>query len=222
MFKLFERRYTKGKEIMEISPHDVIVIPEDLVVPEDFPHSYHKIKHLHKPSIVFSHRGIMNTNILTTSTSKFILGLLGFKSEDKIYTPGKDIFLRYVRILNRKTNEYYHNKGAAVLVDLHANEGRFFFSYAICNHQDNFNKLIAHNVCKERMENGEIVECINYDPSISILQNIFIAIGVLEGEYPLTEYDWKGILPEFYGVLSDEQKASLSTLRRLIRHKDRA
>jgi hypothetical protein len=207
---------------MEITTHDIIVIPEDLEVPESFPHLYHKIKHLHKPSIVFSHRGHMNTSQLQSSTSKFVLGLLGLGSKDKGYSPGNDIFLRYVRIRNKKNGEYYHNKGAAVLVDLRQKEGRFFFSFATCNYQDNFNKLIAHNVCKERMENGEVIECINYDPSLSILQNIFIAIGVLEGEYPLTDFDWKGILPEFYGNLTEQQLTSLSTLRRLIRDRTKA
>lgn len=207
---------------MEISQNDIIVIPESIDVPADFPYQYHKMKHLQIPSIVFSHRGIMNAQSVSPShksTGEYLLNLLGFP--DKGYEPGKDLFLRHIRIRNKHTGEYYHNKGATVLVDLHANEGRFLFSYAICNHRDNFNKLIAHNVCKERMVNDELVECINYDPSISILQNIFIAVGVQQGDYPLTEYDWKGILPEFYGVFTDEQKLGLSTLRRLIRHKSK-
>ena len=201
---------------MEISPHDILVIPEDIDVPTDFPHQYHKMKHLHSPSIVSSHRGHMNTSQAHTNVGKFVLSLFGL---DKVHKPGKDLFLRHIRILNKKTNEYYHNKGATVLVDLHANEGRFFFSYAICNHKDNFNKIIAHNVCKDRMEDDDLVEVINYDPAISILQNIYLAIGVLEGDYPLSDYDWKGILPEFYGAFTDEQRENLKTLRRLIRHK---
>lgn len=205
---------------MEINANDIIVIPEGLEVPINFPHMYHRIKHLHRPSIVFSsNRGFMNTQVSSSSktTSEYLLNLLGLT---KMGTKKrKDIFFRYVRIENEITGEYFHNKGATVLIDFMPDEGRFLFSYAICNHLDNFNKLIAHNVCKERMEKGETVECINYDPDISILQNIFIAVGVQEGKYPLTEYDYRDILPELYGVFTEEQKESLSTLRRLIRGK---
>lgn len=205
---------------MEINLDDIIVIPEEIEVPANFPYKYHKIKYLNDFSIVFSsRRGPMNIQTMIPSpkmSSKFILNLLGLGKEK---AEKKDIFFRHVRVLNEKTNEFYHNKGATVLVDLKASEGRFLFSYAICNHLDNFNKLIAHNVCKERMDKGEVIECINYDPNLSILQNIYIAIGVQQGQYPLTDFDWRDILPELYGTYTNEQKESLSSLRRLIRDK---
>jgi hypothetical protein len=69
------------------------------------------------------------------------------------------------------------------------------------------------------MKRGEVLEVINYDPSLSILQNVYLAIGVLEEIYSLVEYDWKYILPEFYGSLDEEQIYSLNRLRKLIRDK---
>jgi hypothetical protein len=201
---------------MEINENDVLVLPEGTLIPIGFPHKYHIMKYLHKPSIVFSQRGYMNTTTsgVAASTGTFILGLLGITTKVR-----HDTFLRHVRIKNPKTREYYHNKGATLLIDLIGDEGRFLFSYAICNHEDNFNKLIAQNICRGRMERGDFIEVINYDPSISIIQNIFIAIGVFLGEYPLTDYDWTGILPELCGTFTHCQEVNLSNLRRLIRSK---
>jgi len=202
---------------MEIGPHDILVIPDHLEIPGDFPHQFHKMKYLHTPSIVSSLRGPMNTPQAGFKTGTFILNLLGMG--DKKHKPGKDMFFRHIRILNKRTNEYFHNRGATLLIDLRADEGRFFFSYAICNHLDRFNKLIAYNVCEERMETGDNLEIINYDPSISVLQNIYIALGVHQGEYSLTDWDWEGILPELYSKVTEEQEPSLASLRRLIRDK---
>ena len=205
---------------MELNENDIIVIPEGTLVPVEFPHKYHTMKYLHKPSIVFSHRGHMNTTAIgpLASTSKFVLGLLGLLGNEST-TVRQDTFLRHVRIRNPNTKEYYHNKGASILVELRGEMGCFTFSYATCNHEDNFNKLIAKNICEERMKNRNYIEVINYDPSISIIQNIYIAIGVLQGEYPLTDYDWRGILPELIGSFTEEQRTGLINLRRLIRNK---
>lgn len=210
---------------MEIRENDLIIISDNIEVPPDFPYKYHKMRYLHAPSIVSSsYRGSMNTNVMSPKyarTGNYILGLLGLNKKIPVVekVEREDIFLRHIRILNKDTNEYYHNKGATVLVNLMADEGRFIFSYAICNHKDSFNKLIAHNVCKERMEKGEVVECINYDPSISILQNIYIAISVQQGRYSWTDVDWNDILPELYGTYNNEQRESLGSLRKLIRGK---
>jgi hypothetical protein len=205
---------------MELNPNDLLIVPSWAVVPARLESQSIRIKYLQSPSIVFSsNRGFMNTQSITNQskiTTNFLLGLFGMKTKkpDK-----KDIFLRHIRILNEETGEFFHNKGATVLIDLKASEGRFLFSYAICNNTDNFNKLIAHNVCQERMDKGYVIECINYDPSISILQNIYLAIGVEDDKYPLTDFDWKDILPELYGTYTQEQRKSLSHLRRLIRDK---
>ena len=211
---------------MEIHPNDIIVIPADMEVPTDFPYDYHKIKYLHSPSIVRSgHMLMTNTAILQLPKSTLVSGILSLlgiskpKEKEKDSEEHKDIFFRHIRIMNDKTGEFYHNRGASVLVDLRAGEGRLFFSFATCNHRDNFNKLIAHCVCKDRMKKGLVYECINYDPSISILQNIYLAIGVMEGHYSLTDFDWQDILPELYGTYTADQKVSLGTLRRLIRDK---
>ena len=203
---------------------DLYIIPDHIQVPADFPYQYHKIKHLHTPSIV---QGLhyMNTQMHSErSTIGFIKNLLGMmeKEETKVeadHEVGQDIFFRHIRVMNRKNGEFYHNRGATVLVDLRASEGRFFFSYSMCNHRDNFNKTFAHTLCRDRMDRGEVVEVINYDPNISIIQNIFLAIGVQENDYSLTDYDWTYIIPELYGVFNREQKDSLSRLRKLIRNK---
>lgn len=209
---------------MEINANDIVVIPEHITVPKDFPHDFHKMKFLLTPSIVSSHRGFnMNTQTLEPSSNtkskgvvQTLFELLGLKKDIDV---GKDIFFRHVRIMNPETGEYYHNRGATILVDLRAAEGRFLFSLAVCNYKDNFNKLIAHRVCKERLESGQVFEIINYDPSLSVLQNIYLAVGVMEDEYPLTDLNWQDILPELYGTYTGEQRESLSTLRRLIRNK---
>jgi hypothetical protein len=205
---------------MEILENDILIIPEDIVIPPDFPYQYYKMKFLHKPSIVFSQRGYMNTaeSGLVTSTSNFIMSLLGLAKGKPIRTR-QDNFLRHIRIINNKTNEYFHNKGATIMVDLRGDQGSFFFSFVICNHEDTFNKLIAKNICERKMKLGDFIEVTNYDPSLSILQNIYIAIGVQVGDYPLTDYDWTGILPELYGAFTSDQRDCLLKLRRLIRSK---
>lgn len=211
---------------MNFFEDDLIVIPFNTEVPADFKGHTHKMKFLANPSVVHSRRHQMSTYALhsvptAASLGNAILKMLGLGeyASTPVVEKKPDIFLRHIRILNSKTGEYYHNKGATVLVDLRADKGMFLFSYAVCNHKDNFNKIIAHNECKARMASGRSIECVNYDPALSILQNIFIAIGVLEGEYPLTEFDYKGILPELNGDFSEEQKKGLSSLRRLIRNK---
>lgn len=208
---------------MEIHDNDILILPENIEIPSDFEYQYHIMKFLHKPSIVFSQRGYMNTQTeQSTTTSKFINKLLGIMPKTAGEIPKEtngDIFLRHVRIRNPKNGEYYHNKGATFLVHLDRDSGSFLFSYATCNHEDNFNKLIANNVCSERMNKGEFIECINYDPSISIIQNIYLAIGVALDEYPLTEYDWRDIIPELTGCFTAQQKRNLKVLRKLIRSK---
>jgi hypothetical protein len=206
---------------MEVDQHDILVVPDNISLPENFPHQYHKMKYLHTPSIVMTNhnRGLMNT--ITTNYLKQLLGIEKPLVKDTTIMPGKgkDIFFRHIRILNKLTKEYYNNQGASVFVDLRAEEGRFFFSYSICGKFDNFNKMIANRLCEQRMKNVVMVEVINYDPEISILQNIFLAIGVLVGEYPISEYDWSGILPEVYGTFTPVQLESLRKLRRLIKLK---
>ena len=193
----------------------LLVLPEGTKIPDNFEYPYHIMKFLHTPSIVSSERGIMNTtNTTVSSTGDYIKRLLGVKNK---VLP--DVFLRHVRIRNPKNGEYYHNKGATFLIHLNRDTGSFQFSYAICNHEDTFNKLIAHNVCDARMDNEDCLECINYDPSISIIQNIYLAVGVELGEYSLTDYDWTDILPELTGSFTDRQRKELKVLRGLIRRK---
>lgn len=208
---------------MELNKNDIIVVPDNINVPKDFPHDFHKMKFLLTPSVVSSKGYGMNTQTLGTPTGvkekgivQTLFELLGLKNNPDV---GEDIFFRHVRIINPITGEFYHNRGATILVDLRAGEGRFLFSLAVCNYKDNFNKLIAHRVCKERLENGEVFEVINYDPSLSVLQNIYLAVGVMEDEYPLTDLNWQDILPELYGTYTQEQRESLCTLRKLIKNK---
>ena len=150
---------------------------------------------------------------------KNIWSLLTAKKTEVEYEPGNDIFYRHIRVKNRKTGEFYHNRGATVLTDLRAAQGRFFFSYSICNHHDTFNKNIAHKVCLEKMANGDVIEVINYDPEISILQNIYLAIGVQNDDYSINDFDWTYILPEIFGVFTESQKDGLRKLRKLIKAK---
>jgi hypothetical protein len=206
-----------------IHPNDIIVIPEDTILPSVFPYDFYRMKFLISPSIVSSQGYMMNTQLAepVRNIGEILRNLLtpikGVTLEED--EEPKDIFFRYVRLMNDETGEYYHNRGATLYIDLRASEGRFVFSFALCNHRDNFDKGKAHKVCKERMEQGHVVEVINYDPSISILQNIFLAIGVYNDEYPLTDMSWQDILPELYGTFNPETKKHLTTLRNLIRHK---
>jgi hypothetical protein len=208
-----------------ININDIIVIPDDTIIPESFPYDFHKMKYLITPSIVSSSFHPQGQNMLNTQLQPFkdigeILRNLLTPAKQVVKEEEKeDLFFRYVRVMNDKTGEFYHNRGATVYVNLKVSEGRFLFSFALCNHADNFNKNIAHSVCKSRMLNDQVIEVINYDPEISILQNIFLAIGVYNDEYPLTDMTWQDILPELYGNFSPEVKKNLITLRNLIRHK---
>lgn len=206
--------------------NDIIILPDEVKVPEDFPHQYHKIKYLHTTSIV---QGLGSMNIQmreagASTVSQYLANinnLLKMDKETPAFKAGKDLFFRHIRVMNQRTGEYYHNRGATILVDLRAPEGRFFFSYAICNHRDNFNKEVAHAVCVDRMKNGEVIEVINYDPYISILQNIYLAVGVGVDAYTFVEneYDLKYIFPEVYTSCNEEQMEALARLRKLIRNK---
>lgn len=157
------------------------------------------------------------------SIGKQILSMLWFKSQTVTTVKAKpeiSTFLRHIRVLNPKTNEYYHNRGGTVLCKLDVNTGTFEFSFVICHHDDTFNKHAARVASAKKLSKGDTFKGINYDPEISILQNIYIAIGALEGMYPLTEYNWKGIIPELdVENITEEQLKSLSNLRRLIRNK---
>ena len=205
--------------------NDIIIIPDEVDVPKDFPYQYHKIKYLHATSIVQG-PGSMNIQMREAGVNTInqylanIKNLLKLNNETPVFEAGDDLFFRHIRVMNQMTGEYYHNRGATILVDLRAAEGRFFFSYAICNHQDNFNKEIAHKVCTERMKAGDVIEVINYDPEISILQNIYLAVGVQNDAYQMVgETDWTYILPELFGSFTNEQKEALARLRKLIRNK---
>lgn len=209
---------------MEVSHDTLVVIPKNLRVPKDLPYEVHRMEFLSEISVISSRGYNMNLQLQTSNKDAgliaFLKGKLGLMVKEDEHLPpgqGKEVFYRHIRIINDKTGEFYHNVGATVLIDLRADEGRFFFSFSVCNYQDNFNKHTAHTICKDRMTSGQVFEVINYDPSLSVLQNIYLAIGVVNGQYPTTDYDWEDILPEFYGTFTDEQKATLMTLRKLIR-----
>ena len=197
----------------------ILVIPDEVEIPQGFPHQYHKIKHLHDISIVKG-PGQMDMQTVGQHLTN-IRNILNVKNskEDLLFEPGDDIFFRHVRVMNQRTGEYYHNRGATILVDLRAEEGRFFFSYSICNHRDNFNKQVAHKICEERMLLGDVFEVINYDPDISIVQNIYLAVGVQNDDYSVGDFDWAYVLPELYGSFTEEQKKNLLKLRKLIQNK---
>jgi hypothetical protein len=208
-----------------INPNDIIVIPHDTILPENFQYDFHRMKYLITPSIVSSSFHPQGYNLMNTQLAPFktigetLRNLLTPVKSVEVEEEKEDLFFRYVRVMNDKTGEFYHNRGATIYVNLKAMEGRFIFSFATCNHKDNFNTLISRNVCINRMKGNQVFEVINYDPDISILQNIFLAIGVYNDEYPLTDMTWQDILPELYGTFTPEMKKDLTTLRNLIRHK---
>lgn len=214
---------------MELHPDDILVIPELLDIDTDsLPCQYLIMKHLFTPSIVSSrHKGYPMQTMASLDSAKgvSIVNMLmrylrkPAKPVAKAELEGTDLFFRHIRIRNEKTGEYFNNKGASILVDLRAHEGRFFFTFSICSSADNYSKVVANGICLDRMKDGTQFECINYDPALSIAQNLYLAIGVQDGKYPLSEYDWQGILPELYGDISESQMANLRKLRKLIRNK---
>lgn len=66
--------------------------------------------------------------------------------------------------------------GVAFYVELDAANNGFTFAYALCHTDDNFCRKIARKISKQRYDSEDWYEVENYDPGLSVVTNIKIAI----------------------------------------------
>lgn len=81
--------------------------------------------------------------------------------------------------------------GLTIYVELDPEHKTFAFSYALCHTGDNFNKSIARKIAKQRFENDDWYEIRNYDLTLSVMENLRLALfNLLErGNGPGCEVD---------------------------------
>lgn len=89
---------------------------------------------------------------------------------------GENEFFRYVRKLDINGNSATFS-GVTFLIHLYPAERKFSFSMAYCRDNERFDKRIARSICKNRAENGIWHEVSDFDDSISVVANIYKAIG---------------------------------------------
>jgi hypothetical protein len=105
------------------------------------------------------------------------------------------------------------------MVRLEPWNGSFEFSFSSCHYKDLFNKRLGYDTCKSLMTDNKVFEICNYDPALSVLENIQIAIGTLltTDDYTLQSIGRGVVLPELIGVFNPEQQQKLLGLYKLIR-----
>lgn len=186
-------------EIADLKPDptDLVVIPMDMAIPETVPFLVHRVKFLHKPSIIKS--GYSTMNMLETYTPAVFKKWFGFlgdttsekKTEEVIVAKGQVIktdepylpcFFRYTRLVAPVKNSVNNNwalnakGGLTIFVELNPRDNAFAFSYAICSTEDNFSKELGRTIAKTRFMDDDWYEISGYDPKLSVLENIKIAL----------------------------------------------
>jgi hypothetical protein len=180
-------------------PNDLVVIPLGMSIPDDVPFLVHRIKFLNKPSIIKS--GYSTMNMLETYTPAVLRKWFGFLGEtlsesmnDKVQLAKAEMikdepylpkFYRYSRLLapiKQSAGESWAlsaKGGLTLFVELNPRENAFAFSYALCNTEDNFAKAKGRILAKERFDTEDWYEIDNYDPTLSVLENIKEALKKL-------------------------------------------
>lgn len=172
-------------------PNDLVVVPEDFEVPSDSKFLIHKMKFLHKPSIIRSGGNVMNF-FESLSTGHLWEWLTGKSVDPRTQESEKrkeesvdskdnlPTFYRYSRPLDEKNEFCLGPKGGVTFfIELNAPEKTLAFSYALCHHDDLFNHKTARHIAKQRFDNGDWYEIKNYDQDLSVITNIKNAIEVL-------------------------------------------
>lgn len=182
------------KAIAELKPepNDLVVVPEDFVLHDEPNFLIHKMKFLHKPSIIRSGGG-SNMSFFESLTSGHLWTWLTGRNQDprsqenerkkeetKASAAELPTFFRYSRPFDEKNGFSFGPKGGVTFfIELNAPEKTLAFSYALCHHDDLFNRKTARHIAKQRFDHGDWYEIKNYDSELSVTTNIKNAIEVL-------------------------------------------
>lgn len=134
---------------------------------------------------------------------------------DTIENPPR--FLRHVRVFDVRDDSLMAPKGGlTVAVDLMPKDHKFRFAFAICNDSDIFDKKVARQKAEGRLNGSDWYEVENYDPSISVTDNIEIAVDQFLTRS--TEPDTLG-LPKFSKVSMRITDAKLRKISYILKNK---
>ena len=124
----------------------------------------------------------------------------------------QDQFFRYVREkdINDSPSTF---GGVTFFIQLYPVENRFTFSMAYCCNEkdckDRFDKSKARRICVNRADGGDLHEVSGYDQSISLVANIYLAIG----KTLLCKFGKEGNIPKLSAI--SQHKHSLIELKKV-------
>lgn len=138
-------------------------------------------------------------------------------------TPDPETFFRHVRCYqprypDKLSPEVVLNArgGITFYIELNPEDKFFDFSYSLCSEEDNFDKTRGRNIAFNRMKHGDWYEIVDYDPELSIVQNIAIAIKKCLNK---DEKDGMILTPRFNSFSGRRNDYELSViLQRIIQH----
>lgn len=179
----------------------LLVLPEDWPEEDLAGLDFIKVRYLHQPSIL-STTGNDMENILKKFMLKAKETITGTKelalvssiesnvANEEQFTPPVTPIRNEVENLERPALFYRYvrptdwgNHGTAgpcggicFKIDLNPAENKFTFSYSLCSLNDHFNFRIARNIATQRMDSGDSYVVVQYNPALSVVDNIYEAL----------------------------------------------
>ena len=146
------------------------------------------LDYLPRPSVI-SLQGALSVSIISkipkiirdlfNTTVEVDVSVSTSKDEVKETQTGRPLpkpFFRYARGKDA-TGAISSLGGAAFLINLLPNTRQVNFSVALCHSKDNFDSAMSRSICNHRLAGGQYFVLENYNPDISILDNIALAVA---------------------------------------------
>lgn len=171
-----------NQQLFDLNPHkdDLLVIPETMILEDEgnLPFLIHRMKYLHKPSVVrtsgayfmnagtFSPRSILSWlgGKTTEANDPFsandhqagdlsqVLGnVIGIASSSR---KDRRAFYKHIRVYDSKEVHLSCNSGATLYIEIDYEKRSLEFSFSLCHNRDHYNKSIGRKIAKARFDNG--------------------------------------------------------------------